>query len=95
MTLEQALLKIIELQQQVADLKEQVQEMKSQIIPQPIMNPFISISSDYCTDGGSHNYPIPWMSVTPPHCTKCGKQAQNNIITSYTLTNSSNIRGML
>lgn len=85
MTLEQALLKIIELMKENAELKEQIQVMK----PQPyVQNPFIYTVPDLCTDGGLHDYPNPWMSVTPPHCTKCGKQASNAVIsiTSHSLS---------
>jgi hypothetical protein len=31
-----------------------------------------------------HEYPQPWMSISPPHCKKCGKQATNWI----TITNT-------
>lgn len=83
MTLEQALLKIIELQDEIIRLKNQVV-----IQPQPyVVNPFIYRPPDLCTDGGFHEYPSPWMSTTPPNCKKCGQQAQSNHITSVFTTN--------
>jgi hypothetical protein len=41
-------------------------------------------TQDLCTDGREHEYPMPWHSVTSPHCQKCGKQAPNFDITFTT-----------
>ena len=74
-TLEQALLQIIELQKEIIRLKEQLTIQSSQ----PLPNPFIYNPPDLCTDGGLHDYPNPWFATIPPCCKKCNKQLANNI----------------
>jgi hypothetical protein len=32
---------------------------------------------DPCPMGGAHEYPEWWLSVSPPHCTKCGSLSPN------------------
>lgn len=34
-----------------------------------------------CYDGKDHEYPLNWLSISRPHCIKCGKQAPNYEIT--------------
>ena len=61
---------------EIATLKKQLADR------QPFYYPPLPV--DYinkCNDGGEHEYPSPWHSITPPHCTKCGKQAPDYKIT--------------
>lgn len=72
-----------DLKKRIKDLEELV-EQKNMLIQQlqfqlqlkndnpvvPLFNPF---HEDLCWDGKEHEYPTPWLSVTPPHCKKCGK----------------------
>ena len=44
----------------------------------------IPINTDKCIDGKDHKYPMPWHSVTPPNCEKCGKQGESFDITYKT-----------
>lgn len=74
MTLEQALLKIIELQQQILDLQKK-QQIQPQTPQTPIFTPPTQTLYDLCSDGGLHEYPNPWMGIVPPSCKKCGKQS--------------------
>lgn len=43
--------------------------------------PFNLNDADVCSDGGDHDYPFPWHSVTAPNCKKCGKQAPEIMLT--------------
>ena len=81
MTLEQALLKIIELQQQIID-------MKQLSIHPPVMNPFIYQAPNLCSDNGFHSYPNPWNGTIPPNCQKCGK-AHPSVPYTVVVTNNS------
>ena len=54
-------------------LLERVQELESEIFRlKSTSTPFIF--QGHC----DHQYPNPWMSITPPHCLKCGLQAPTN-----------------
>ena len=85
MTLEQALLKIINLQDEVAKLKEQLHEANSKVSLTGILTThkqdsswtFKRISEDSC----QHEYPNPWFGITAPSCKKCGQIAQIPTIT--------------
>lgn len=82
MTLEQALLRIIELQDEVANLKQQLQEANGRASLTSLSDQLLKkdespwtikrISEDTC----QHEYPNPWFGVTPPCCKKCGQIAQ-------------------
>jgi hypothetical protein len=52
--------------------------------------PSVWQDQDVCTDGKAHEYPMPWHSVTSPHCTKCGKQSPNFDITFTTTSDNTN-----
>lgn len=87
MTLEQALLKIIELQQEIMELHKQ---LSSQTVTIPYQqSPFIYKLPDLCPNGGLHDYFYTQPGTTPPSCRKCGKQPPSFIVTSN--TNEGNI----
>ena len=50
--------------------------------------PTIQMGEDKCIDGNGHSYPDVWHSIIPPHCKKCGKQAQSYDITFIDNTGS-------
>lgn len=76
-----------ELEKRIAELEllvEQkdflIQNLQSQLNQYPITVPFQELS-DRCSDGGEHDYPNPWHSISPAFCKKCGKQAEQHPIT--------------
>ena len=75
MTLQEALLKIIELQQEVINLRKQLSAPIITQFPQTtwIDGPFRA--PDLCIGDGLHDFPSPWFGTTPPVCKKCGRQA--------------------
>jgi hypothetical protein len=86
MTLEQALLKIIELQDEVFRLHKLAALRLSQ---QPISIPSQWTSAPLCSSGGICEYPIMWHGVTNPPCVKCGKLN----FPSFTVTSNSSDGG--
>lgn len=76
------LMKTIKTQQeQINKLQTLVNELTDKLLLQPTPNPqtirIIGPHDDVCIDGGPHDYPNPWFSVTPAYCKKCGKQARD------------------
>lgn len=69
-------------------LKEQIELLKKLVSTQDLLIaemrksiPFISIPSIWTTPAVClHEYPNPWGSTVPPHCKKCGQQAQSGTI---------------
>lgn len=48
--------------------------------------PFLSDFNEFpdpnkCSDGGYHEYPFPWHSISPAACKKCGKLSESYPIT--------------
>lgn len=41
--------------------------------------------NDMCPMGGPHDYPLMWMSISPPPCSKCGKSSGPRPNTTFTL----------
>lgn len=84
-------MKKIELKKRIAELEKLVKDkdfliefLQMQLDNQdkyPTFTPNIVNSPDVCIDGGLHAYPNPWHSVEPPHCKKCGRQADMYEIT--------------
>jgi len=65
----------------VNNMREEIAELRRRI-DFPFLSDFNVIPDpNKCIDGNYHEYPNPWHSITPPHCKKCGKQAQDNAIT--------------
>ena len=80
MTLEQALIKIIELQDQIIKLKSQ-----------PVINPLIpnpNITVIDCLAGGICDFPQPWFGTQPPTCRKCDKSTMSPYTVTYGSTNT-------
>lgn len=80
MTLEQALLKIISLQDEVAKLKEQLHKANSRVSLTNLINPSKHepwIVKNSC----QHEYPNPWFGVTPPSCKKCDLMSEMLTVT--------------
>jgi hypothetical protein len=78
--------KLKHLEQRIKDLEQVVAAQKlliDQLIatrPQPQFTPIhINGTPIRCYDGCV--YPSPWMSITPPHCMKCGQQGWSGTIT--------------
>jgi hypothetical protein len=69
MTLEQALLRIIELQDEVARLKA-------------VANKPLPYNPLECSGGCV--FPSPWFGTMPPSCMKCGRQSQPNYTVTCT-----------
>jgi uncharacterized coiled-coil protein SlyX len=78
------------LEQRIKDLealvKTQAELIKTMKSAQPEQNQITirtfpqQLNGQYkCYDGCV--YPSPWMSITPPHCMKCGQQAYSTSIT--------------
>lgn len=75
--------KLDELSQKINELEKKVNDLKNRqdVYPiQPINVPFMQ-EYDQCPQGGQHEYPFPWHSVTAPFCKKCGQQGQKLEIT--------------
>jgi uncharacterized coiled-coil protein SlyX len=80
--------KLKHLEQRIKDLealvKTQAELIKTLKAVQPEQNQitirsFPQLNGMKCYDGCV--YPNPWMSITPPHCMKCGQQAYSTTIT--------------
>jgi hypothetical protein len=50
---------------------------------QPQVIPYFGNSDNLCTDGKPHEYPMPWHSLSPAPCKKCGKLSEQYPITYY------------
>src|SRR5271165_4206622 len=69
---------ILDLQERVSKLEKENGHNRQQLWPQqPIFQPFMGTPVDLC----AHEYPVPWNSVLPAPCKKCGKASP-----SYTIT---------
>jgi hypothetical protein len=65
---------------EIESLKLEIQQLQNQLIEYPLTVPFQDLSNK-CSDGGEHDYPNPWHSISPAFCKKCGKQAEQYPIT--------------
>lgn len=60
---------IIELYKKRDELLEQIKKNQEELAtPKILVNPPNDVACE-------HQYPNPWLSVSPPHCIKCGKAA--------------------
>ena len=72
-----------ELLDTVKRMELEIATIKKQLAGQePFYYPPIQVNNpDPCSDGGYHEYPNPWHSITPAPCKRCGKLAPDNPIT--------------
>jgi len=79
---------IAEVLKLLKDISRRLDRLEKYVIPN-IRIPYISPSMpvpgvstpSVCIDGGPHVYPMPWHSVLPAPCNKCGHTAPTSNIT--------------
>jgi hypothetical protein len=97
MTLEQALLKIIQLQDEIASLKAVLHESNSKISLTDVLHtkttefPYTIKKIDEKSWDCQHEYPNPWFGVIPPSCKKCGQLSQMLTVTCDTKLSTDSI----
>ena len=86
LTIKEAIIQTLEEQLEKRKYQDMFQPLGPQIVP--FLKP-INHNPDPCpNDNGYHAYPSPWMSISPPSCTKCGKQANSWTTTLASGSNS-------
>ena len=78
----------------IVDLQERISKLEAnKSIIQPYRTYIPYIKTDQCSLGGDCRYPDPWFATIPPHCTRCGLQAQSLMATYTDNSKSSCILG--
>jgi hypothetical protein len=68
--------------ERIEELEKRVRELERLPLQWPTLPPApLHVPPDECPSGGWHDYPIPWGSITPPRCRKCGQSAHTYTIT--------------
>ena len=71
-----------ELLKMIQDLEARILILETKLALSPSVTKDSLDSLTYECYNGNHEYPNPWMSITPPHCKKCGKQALQTTLVS-------------